>query len=122
MDLVQKVIDVVYDKVPIHTRCPHCDSDTDKDMIISKDMNQPQWRQMAQEIIDKVKKDGVMEQLKVALKCFTTSIVATEPVGTYGGHIFCHLQCEPRSGCKDMNFCLSIKRLVEEELNERQKT
>jgi len=58
-----------------------------------------------------------MHQLVTALKCCASSIEATEPDSL--GHIFCHLQCEARSGCKDMNFCLKIKRQVEEELNRR---
>ena len=54
MDLVQKVIDIIHDKVPVHTWCPHCDSDINIDMILSKDMDKLEWKQMAQKIIDTV--------------------------------------------------------------------
>lgn len=54
MDLTQKVIDTIDANVPVHTWCPHCDSDINKDMIISKDGDRPQWVKMAQKVIDEV--------------------------------------------------------------------
>lgn len=58
-----------------------------------------------------------MEQLRTALKCLATCIVAS----LVEGHIYCHLHCTPESGCDKLNFCLSVQKLVEEELNVRQK-
>jgi len=54
MDLVQKVIDIIDEKIPVHTWCPHCDSDVNRDMILSKDMDKLEWKLMAQKVIDTV--------------------------------------------------------------------
>lgn len=54
MDLTQKVIDIIDDKIPVHTWCPHCDSDVNRDMIISKDTDKLEWQEMAQKAIDAV--------------------------------------------------------------------
>ena len=48
------------------------------------------------------------------LRCCAVNIETTEPDSL--GHVFCLLECD---GCSDKNFCLSVKRVVEEELNRR---
>lgn len=60
----------------------------------------------------------LLNELVTINKCCLTSIEATEPDAL--GHSFCHLQCEAQGRCKDVNFCLKIKRAYEEELNTRQ--
>lgn len=54
MDLVQKVIDIIYNNAPVHTWCPHCDSDVNRDIILSKDTDKLKWKVMAQKVIDTV--------------------------------------------------------------------
>lgn len=54
-------------------------------------------------------------KLSYALTCCARSLERTEPDSL--GHVFCHLNC---IGCAEKNFCLSVKRVVEEELNRRQ--
>ena len=53
-------------------------------------------------------------RLAYALRCSAEYLERAEPDSL--GHIFCTLECP---GCEEKNFCLSVKRLVEEELNRR---
>lgn len=56
-----------------------------------------------------------LSPLIIALKCCAAHIYTTPPDAL--GKIFCYLQCNI---CKEKNFCLHIKRQVEEELNRRE--
>lgn len=47
-----------------------------------------------------------------SVKCCLTHSYATSPDEL--GKSFVYLECQ---GCKDKNFCLKIKRVLEEELN-----
>lgn len=55
-----------------------------------------------------------LRKLRTAALCAARNIEVTEPDEL--GHIFCLLPC---SGCGEQNFCLSVKRQFELELNRK---
>lgn len=58
----------------------------------------------------------MFNQLKDSTKCCLVHIIHTPPDSL--GNQFVLLDCEDDS-CKDKNFCLRIKRVIEDELNSR---
>lgn len=57
----------------------------------------------------------MFNHLRNSVKCCLTHSYATTPDTL--GKIFVYLQCH---NCEDINFCLKIKRVLEEELNKEE--
>ena len=56
-------------------------------------------------------------ELNNPMDCARSYIRTTEPDEL--DNIFCYLDCPNTATCRDINFCLGIKRCVELELNNR---
>jgi len=56
--LIDEVIDIIYEEIPLNLTCPHCEGELEVDSIMDKSsrIDQDDWARMATKVISTVSK------------------------------------------------------------------